>query len=78
MVLITQGCSNKEDIAYVDRPKEVVKTKGCKTEPILFCQIRDVGAYTDIIDDYDRCVRELIIVINKCSLGTEIEHKAPD
>lgn len=75
-ILIIQGCSTKQPL-YVDRPKEVIKVKGCEVPTILFCSIRD-GTYTDIIDDMDKCITELFIVINKCSLEKEIESKAPD
>lgn len=66
-VLIIQGCSNKEPtITYKDRVVEKVVTKNCKIPTIMLCNIPKEDSYTNIIDNMDLCIQELIGIINIC------------
>ena len=69
-ILIIQGCSNKEFLP-VDRPFEVVKTKGCEVNNITLCTINKDDTYTNIIDNMDLCIQELIAIINSCKKDNE-------
>ena len=64
-VLIIQGCSNKEPI-YIDRPVEVYITQGCEIPDIYNCDISNEISYNEIVTQMDRCINELVYVINLC------------
>lgn len=66
-MLIIQGCSNKEPaIIYKDRVVEKVVTKSCEIPTIMLCNISKEDSYTNIIDNMDLCIQELIGIINIC------------
>ena len=64
-VLIIQGCSNKEP-NYVDRPVDVYITQGCEIPDIYNCDISNEISYNEIVTQMDRCINELVYVINLC------------
>ena len=66
-VLIIQGCSNKEPI-YIDRPVEVYITQGCEIPDIYNCNISNEISYNEIVTQMDRCINELVYVINLCKV----------
>ena len=66
-MLIIQGCSNKEPI-YIDRPVEVYITQGCEIPEIYNCTIPATVSYNEIISQMDRCINELVYVINLCKV----------
>ena len=66
-VLTIQGCSNKEPI-YIDRPVEVYITQGCDIPDVYNCNISNEISYNEIISQMDRCINELVYVINLCKV----------
>ena len=66
-VLIIQGCSNKEPI-YIDRPVDVYITRGCEIPDIYNCDISNEISYNEIVTQMDRCINELVYVINLCKV----------
>ena len=66
-ILIIQGCSNKEPI-YIDRPVEVYITQGCEIPDIYNCDISNEISYNEIVTQMDRCINELVYVINLCKV----------
>ena len=66
-VLIIQGRSNKEP-NYVDRPVDVYITQGCEIPDIYNCDISNEISYNEIVTQMDRCINELVYVINLCKV----------
>ena len=66
-MLIIQGCSNKEPI-YRDRPVDVYITQGCEIPDIHNCDISNEISYNEIVTQMDRCINELVYVINLCKV----------
>ena len=66
-VQIIQGCSSKEP-NYIDRPVDVYITQGCEIPDIYNCDISNEISYNEIVTQMDRCINELVYVINLCKV----------